>query len=117
MADDDPGIDWSSASVDDGRLTVAFGGRQSSEWIERVQDVLERLGRPSRRWGAIEVGKKRLRVDAVTPGAEADLRHFLERAVLQANADVPPEETEGEQTERSRADQEMTDTFRSFADG
>jgi hypothetical protein len=116
MADDDPGIDWSSASVDDGRLTVAFGGRQSSEWIERVQDVLERLGRPSRRWGAIEVGKKRLRVDAVTPGAEADLRHFLESAVLQATADVPVEDEDDSDGERSDADQQMTETFRSFAE-
>ena len=65
------------------------------------------------RWGEIDVGKKKLKVDDVEPGAEADLRHFLETAVLQANADPPPNEKEGE---RSDADQAMTDAFRSFAD-
>jgi hypothetical protein len=117
VADDSPSIDWSSASVDDARLTVAFGGPLSAAWTERLEEVLERLGRPTRRWGEIEVAKKRLRVDAVTRGAEADLRHFLESAVLQANADVPPKARKGKQSERSQDDQEMTDAFRSFADG
>jgi hypothetical protein len=116
MPDDLPGIDWSSAEVEDGRLTVAVGGRHSSGWTERLEEVLERLGRGGNRWGEIEAGKKKLRVDAVERGAEADLRHFLESAVLQANADAPPKEAKKSGGERSEADQEMTDVFRSFAD-
>ena len=116
MSDDIPGIDWSSAEVDDGRLTVAVGGRRSSAWTERLEEVLERLGRGGNRWGEIEAGKKKLRVDAVERGAEADLRHFLETAVLQANADEPPKEAKKSGGERSEADQEMMDVFRSFAD-
>jgi hypothetical protein len=44
--------------------------------------VIERRYRGGSGWGAIKVGKARLRVDDV------DLRHLLESAVLQANADV-----------------------------
>ncbi len=116
MSDDIPGIDWSSAEVDDGRLTVAVGGRRSAAWSERLEEVLDRLGRGGSRWGEVEAGKKKLRVDAVERGAEADLRHFLESAVLQANADEPPKEAKKSGGERSEDDQEMTDVFRSFAD-
>ena len=114
MSEDSPGIDWSSAAVDDGRLTVAVDGRHSAAWSERLEEVLERLGRGGSPWGEIDVGKKKLKVDGVQPGSEADLRHFLETAVLQANADAPPKERKD--SERSDADQAMTDVFRSFAD-
>ena len=116
MSDDMPGIDWGTAEVDDGRLTVVVGGRHSKGWTERLEEVLERLGRSGNRWGEIEVGKKKLRVAAVERGAEADLRHFLEAAVLQVNADEPPKANKNSGGERSDADQEMTDVFRSFAD-
>jgi hypothetical protein len=79
MPDDIPGIDWSTAEVDDGRLTVEVRGRRSSAWTERLE------------------------------------RHFLETAVLQANADAPPKAPKAS-GERSDADQAMTDVFRSFAD-
>jgi hypothetical protein len=115
MSDEIQGIDWSTAEVDDGQLTVEVGGRHSKDWTERLEQVLEQLGRGGNRWGEIEVGKKKLRVDAVERGAEADLRHFLETAVLQANADAPPKASKTSDGERSDADQEMTDVFRSFA--
>jgi hypothetical protein len=116
MSDDIPGIDWSTAEVDDGRLTVAVGGRHSAAWTERLEEVLDRLGRSGNRWGEIKVGKKKLRVDDVERGAEADLRHFLETAVLQANADSPPKTSKESGGDRSDADEEMTDVFQSFAD-
>ncbi len=58
-----------------------------------------------------------MKVAGVTPGAEDDLRHFLEGAVLQANTDFAPDEAEegGEGGERSEADETMTARFRSFA--
>jgi hypothetical protein len=115
MPEDAPGIDWSTAEVDGGQLTVAVEGRHSSAWVERLENVLERLRRDGNRWGEIEVGKKKLRVDAVEQGAEADLRHFLESAVLQANSDVPPKAAKDSSSERADADQQMTDVFRSFA--
>lgn len=63
----------------------------------------------------INVTKKQLRVDAVEPGTEADLRHLLESAVLQANSEFEDDDGEADD-ERSDADQQMTDAFRGFAD-
>jgi hypothetical protein len=123
MAEDaahDTTIDWGSASVDGGRLTVALAGSASAEWKKRVQQVIQRLERGSGGWGEIKVTKSELRVDAVKPGSETDLRHLLESAVLQANADLRPEEpaATANDEDRSEEDQQMTDAFRSFsADG
>jgi hypothetical protein len=118
MTDDAPRIDWSQASVEDGRLTVPWAGKPPAKWTKRLEQVVERLDRGGSGWGAIDVGRKKLRVEAVTPGSEADLRHVLESAVLQANADVPtePEADESGSSERSEADQRMTDVFRGFAE-
>jgi hypothetical protein len=110
-------IDWGSASVDDRSLTVALAGEPSKEWVERVERVIERLhahGGDSG-WGEIKVSKKKITVKDVADGAESDLRHLLESAVLQANADLAPEEDEGETDKRSEADQQMTEAFRAFA--
>ena len=93
MAKDDhpqASIDWASATVKDGELTVALAGEPNTEWAERVQAVLERLERPGSAWGATKVTKSRIKVKAVTAGAEDDLRHLLDGAVQQANADFAP---------------------------
>jgi hypothetical protein len=112
-----PTIDWRSATVEDGRLTVPFAGRPDAGWRERVEHVLGRLDGGGSGWGAIEVGKRKLKVDAVSPGSESDLRHLLESAVLQANADLPADEEEEADDGPSPADREMTEAFRAFADG
>jgi hypothetical protein len=112
-------IDWGSAAVRDGELTVAFAGDATSDWTERLEAVIERLQRPSRAWGAIDVKRKKLRVADVTPGSEADLRHLLDSAVLQVNADFAPDEPEGDARsgdESSDQDREMSEVFRSFAE-
>jgi hypothetical protein len=108
-------IDWGSASVDDGRLTVEFAGKPSKEWAARLEQVIRQLARTGGGWGEIEVKKAKLRVDAVTPGSESALRHFLEGAILQADADQPPEADSADE-ERSEPDQRMTDAFRAFGD-
>ena len=107
-------IEWGSASVDDGQLTVPIEGEPSKEWAERVERVLDRLHSGGSGWGAIEVTKKKITVEAVSAGCESDLRHLLDSAVMQANADLAPE-TDGEDDERSAEDQQMTDAFREFA--
>ena len=111
-------IDWGTASVDDGQLTVAFEGKPSTEWRERFEAVMDRLRQPSAHFGEIKVGKAKLRVTGVEPGAESDLRHLLESAALQANADAAPDDDDGEEPgdERSDEDQGMTDAFCAFAD-
>jgi hypothetical protein len=109
-------IEWGAASVDGGRLTVPLEGEASKEWVKRVERVLDRLHSGGRDWGEIKVGKKKLTVADVGTGSESDLRHLLESAVQQANADLAPEdEQEDEAGERSEADQQMTDAFRAFA--
>jgi hypothetical protein len=118
MTDDvhqESALDWSSASVDDGRLTVPVIGDVPTGWTKRVQRVVERLGRPGNSWGAIKVTTKELRVEAVVPGSESDLHHFLESVVLQANTDLRDDEEDGPDDERSERDHEMTEAFRSLA--
>jgi hypothetical protein len=110
-------IDWGSASVDDGRLTVPLDGEPSKEWVKRVEGVLERLQSGGKGWGELKVTKKKVTVDDVADGSESELRHLLESAVLQANADLAADEDDddGKDDERSEADQQKTDAFRAFA--
>jgi hypothetical protein len=110
-------IDWASAEVAGGGLTVPLAGEANAEWAERVQAVVERLDRPGSAWGAIEVTKAKVTVEAVGAGAEEDLRHLLDGAVQQANADfAAPEEGDPGDGELSEADSAMTEAFRSFAE-
>jgi hypothetical protein len=110
-------IDWASASVRDGNLTVDLAGEATSDWTDRLEAVVDRLQRSGRGWGAIKVSRKKLQVAAVAPGSEADLRHFLDSVVLQVNADFAPSEDEGDEGDGpSEADSEMNAVFRSFAD-
>jgi hypothetical protein len=111
-------IDWASAEVEDGQLTVALSGEPNAAWAKRAQAVVERLQRPGSGWGAVKVAKGRIRVKDVAAGAEEDLRHVLDGAVQQANADYAPSEQADDEDdgERSDADGAMTEAFRSFAD-
>jgi hypothetical protein len=79
-------IDWTTAAVRKGRLTVEIAGDPGGAWSARVREVAERLDRPGSAWGEIAVKRSTLGVEDVTEGAEADLRHLLDSAVLQANA-------------------------------
>ena len=119
MANDEVTIDWRAASVDGGRLTVPYAGKSPEGFKPALAHVIERLERGGSGWGAIKVGKSKLRVDDVTAGSEGDLRYFLEAAVLQANADVRDDTEDDDEKdasgERSEADQAMTDAFRGFA--
>ena len=116
--DDHPqaSIDWASAVVKDGDLTVALAGEPSKEWAQRVQAILERLERPGSGWAATKVTKTRVQVTAVTAGAEGDLRHLLDSAVQQANADFAAPEEGDAGGELSEADGAMTEASRAFAD-
>ena len=112
---DEVRIDWAQAAVDGGQLTTPLAGEPTKEWAERVASVIERLHSGGSGWGAIKVTKKKVTVADVTAGAERDLRHLLESAVLQANADLAPTETNDGADERSDDDVQMTEAFRAFA--
>jgi hypothetical protein len=110
-------IDWRSASVRDGRLTVPLTEPAPAEWQEGLGAVIGRLRRTGRGWGEIEVSERELGVDGVRPGTESDLHHFLESAVLQANADRGAGEEDSEEEDEaggSDEDRRMTEAFRAF---
>jgi hypothetical protein len=108
-------IDWASAEVKSGELTVALAGEANAQWAERVQAIVERLDRPGSAWGATKVTDAKVTVEAVGAGSEEDLRHLLDGAVQQANADFAPEEQGDPGDGPSEEDSAMTEAFRSFA--
>jgi hypothetical protein len=115
-------IDWGSAEVEDSTLTVELTGKGSKAWKQRFQSVLALLDTPHSRWGEVHANKAAIHVPEVQPGAEAELRHFLESIVLQVNSELPqPEnpdhdEEEAQVDEAAQADRQMTAAFRAFAD-
>ena len=120
MADDDGvphgEIDWATASVRDGRLTVEIAGDPGGEWSDRLEEIVARLDRPGSAWGTASVESSTLSVEAVEEGAEADLRHLVESAVLQANAEFAPgEDDDRDDDAGSDEDRAMTAAFRAFA--
>src|SRR6185312_4499736 len=118
-----PRIDWESAEVSGGELRVAVAGEPPKGWGSRVGEVLERLAREGSptRWGSVKVSRGRIVVKDLQDGAESDLRHEMESAVLQANADLDAAADAGADiaaasAEESR-DERMTARFRDFARG
>jgi hypothetical protein len=107
-------LDWATAEVAGGTLTVDLAGDAAAKWTKALADVLERLDRGGNAWGAIAVKRGRVVVDDVGAGAEADLRHLLEAGVVQVNADFAPPPA-GERDGHSEVDDAMTATFRAFA--
>jgi hypothetical protein len=122
-------LNWSTAKVEDSRLTVDLDGELPSGWKDSF-DAVARLLASSAEWGEVSLkGKKSVRVADVSDGSEERLRHFLESVVAQANADHTPddsdrdedaedEEDEGGDDDRDAAspDDEMSERFRSFSD-
>jgi hypothetical protein len=110
-------IDWSTASVQDGDLTVELAGEASKAWTDRLGDVIERLDRPGRGWESVKVTRKRVKVVGIAAGSEADLRHLLDSAAQQVNADfAEPDEDDDGDDGASEADRTMTEAFRAFAE-
>ncbi len=112
-------LDWSSAEVDGGELTVALEGEVSEQWQEHFERTVRLLG--SADWEQVELEDPGVRVHGVTAGQEDKLRHYLEGVVDQANAAVAAqEEAEREDSDgedgRDGEDAQMTERFRSFAE-
>jgi hypothetical protein len=108
-------LNWATAKVKDGKLTVDLEGEIASDWKRSFERTVTLL--PGGDWGEVEVKKQRVRVSDVIAGEEEKLRHHLEGVVEQANADVrPPESGDGDGDEENSADARMTEAFRAFAD-
>jgi hypothetical protein len=122
-------LNWSTAKVEDSKLTVDLDGELPSGWKDSF-DAVARLLASSAEWGEVSLkGKKSVRVADVSDGSEERLRHFLESVVAQANADHTPDDSDrdedaeddedkGGDDDRDAAspDDEMSERFRSFSD-
>lgn len=117
-------LDWSTAEVNAGTLTVTLGSKPPKEWIARFKTTVRLLNRGS--WEKVEVKKGEISVKTITAGDEERVRHFLESAVLEANSALPPDESNTDShdavednddaaSRQDGPDAEMTKRFRAFA--
>ena len=115
-----PELDWQSAAVQDGTLTVELAGEAPKGWKRSFETTAKLLSRGE--WGAVKVKSGKVQVPGVQPGTEDKLKHFLESVVQQANAgydDPEPHEEPADEDQRSERDgedpdEQMTERFRSF---
>src|SRR4051794_33399486 len=120
-------LNWSTAKVEDSKLTVDLDGELPSGWKDSF-DAVTRLLANSADWGEVSLeGKKSVHVADVAEGSEERLRHFLESVVEQSNADHTDddesdddadedEDADDKDRDESGPDDEMSEHFRSFAD-
>ncbi len=108
-------IDWSTATVDAGKLTAQLTGARPRGWRRAFESVARLLDSGEGRWGAVAVRGDTITVVGVQSGSEQELRHLLEGIVLQVNADLrltAPAEADAD----TAADRSMAAAFRSFAE-
>jgi hypothetical protein len=114
-------IDWTSAQVRRGKLTVTLAETPSSAWRKRFRAVQARLQRAGEPWDEIALKQAQITVSGVLEGSEADVRHFLESVVLEANASDPDagagQAAEGDDTQAPTVDTRMTASFQAFDTG
>jgi hypothetical protein len=124
-------LNWSTAKVNDSKLTVDLDGEVPSGWKDSF-DAVARLLASSAEWGEVSLKKQSVRVADVSEGSEERLRHFLESVVAQANADHTADDSERDEdddvadhdedeggdddSDDGDPDAEMSDRFRSFSD-
>ena len=118
---DEARLNWATAAVKDGTLTVELDGDVPTGWKKSFHTTVRLLGGGD--WGKTEYKKRIVQVDRVQSGDEEKLRHFLESAVTQANAATAPSESPPDADEQQATpaddtapDAVMTEQFRSFSD-
>jgi hypothetical protein len=112
----DVALNWATAEVKGGKLTVELEGKPAKAWKESFETTVTLLRGGD--WGEVQVKKNSVRVSDLSPGSEDKLRHHLESIVEQANAAVRPSESEGDGVEADpdSPDARMTQSFRAFAE-
>jgi hypothetical protein len=112
-------IDWNSAEMRSGTLTVQLDRKAANAWTKSFSDVFHVLANGNESWGEVRVDKNGIVVAAVPEGCEEDLRHFLESIVLQVNSSLDSaRDRDNEASERDSeqiVDQHRTAVFREFA--
>jgi hypothetical protein len=119
MSDKRRDIDWSGAQVSDGSVTLPLTGDAPKGWSERFDAVVALLAQKgSARWGEVKVTKKAVKIGELQPGAEDDLRHFLQSVVVQVNSelsgDADPQAAQEPDPQAAR-DAESAQRLRSFS--
>jgi len=114
-----PRLDWSTATVKDGKLAVELDGDAPKGWRRSLEATAARLG--SSGWGKVTVKRDTVRVSRVDPGSEEKLRHHLESLVQEANTACGLDEDDYVEREEQAGeddgpDARMTHRFREFAD-
>ena len=105
-------IDWATAVVADRVLKVELTGEPSRRFATHLEGVLRRL--QTHRAGPIKVTKRRIKVAEVEADTADDVRHLLESAVAQTNADLVRPVAAAE-TDEDDVDTTLTAAFRGFA--
>lgn len=106
-------LNWSTAEVNDGKLTVELGGTIPKGWKRAFEMTDRLLGGGD--WGEVRVKKHTVRISDVTPGTEEKLGHHLESVVEQANAAVRGAERAEVESNGNSPDARMTESFRALA--
>jgi hypothetical protein len=83
-------VDWASAEVIAGTLTLPLTGELSRAWAKHLAELTAVVEHHPSGWGSIEVTRKYVKVDSVRHGAAPDLHRLLEYAVTETNADFAP---------------------------
>jgi F0F1-type ATP synthase epsilon subunit len=104
-------IDWRSAEVRGGTLSVSFNDDPDFAFLTAFDMVLIESGsQPSDRWGDVQIAGGRIVVADVQPGAGGDLRAFLDETVRQADLrDDAERERRARRAEEERASAERRD--------
>lgn len=120
-------LDWSSAEVSDGKLTVGLTDKPPKEWKATFEKTAALLNHGS--WESITLKHGEIKVGTVATGEEERVKHLLESAVLEANAAVAGEDAvfdpdtseepdeDDRQPEDASPDEELTGRFRAFGAG
>jgi hypothetical protein len=109
-------IEWNSAEVSDGLLTLSLSNKSSKAWKSQFDAVARLLSVEQRSWGEVSLTKAGIAVQGVSRGSEDELRHLLESIVMEVNAAFAPEPVGAtEETPRQSEDREIAEAFRAFA--
>jgi hypothetical protein len=114
-------INWNTAEIVDGALTVELTGDAPKGWGKRFAGVLALLDQGGGGWGEIKLRKSTVKVTEVEEGSEDSLKHLLESVLQQVNTDLDLSASEAsheqlEEDQRTQRDRRMTDAFRGFAE-
>jgi hypothetical protein len=117
-------LDWSTAEVSDGELTIGLTGKPPKEWRDTFERTAALLGAGN--WEVTLRPKKgSVQIASVQPGEEERVRQFVEGAVLEANRALvseqelyqgqPADDDDALDSDAPSRDEELTGRFRAFA--